>query len=263
MTTRNAIPPIHVVGGGLAGSEAAWQLAAAGVPGGAARDAPGARHRGAPDRPAGRAGLLQLLPLRRCREQRRRPAARGDAALRLADHGGGRHATSCRPAARSPSTATASPPAVTGAAASAIRWSTHRARGGRRPAAGATGTRSSSPPARSPRPRWPSAIRALTGEECARLLRRHRADRAPRDASTSRRPGSSRATTRRARAATRADYINCPLDRDAVRGLRRGAAGRREDRVQGVGDDDALLRRLPADRGDGRRAAARRCASGR
>ena len=32
MTTRNAIPPIHVVGGGLAGSEAAWQLAQAGVP---------------------------------------------------------------------------------------------------------------------------------------------------------------------------------------------------------------------------------------
>ncbi len=32
MTTRNAIPPIHVVGGGLAGSEAAWQLASAGIP---------------------------------------------------------------------------------------------------------------------------------------------------------------------------------------------------------------------------------------
>ena len=32
MTTSSAIAPIHVVGGGLAGSEAAWQIAEAGVP---------------------------------------------------------------------------------------------------------------------------------------------------------------------------------------------------------------------------------------
>ena len=47
-----------------------------------------------------------------------------------------------------------------------------------------------------------------------------------------------------------ADYINCPLDKDAVRGLHRRAARRREDRVQGV-RGDALFRGLPADRGDG------------
>ena len=60
-----------------------------------------------------------------------------------------------------------------------------------------------------------------------------------------------------------ADYLNCPIDRDAVRGLHRRPAGGREDRVQGVGAEHALLRGLPADRGHGRRAAARRCASGR
>jgi len=32
MTIRNAIPVVHIIGGGLAGSEAAWQLASAGLP---------------------------------------------------------------------------------------------------------------------------------------------------------------------------------------------------------------------------------------
>src|ERR1700741_2068834 len=31
MTTANSLRPVHVVGGGLAGSEAAWQVAQAGV----------------------------------------------------------------------------------------------------------------------------------------------------------------------------------------------------------------------------------------
>ena len=60
-----SLDPIHVIGGGLAGSEAAWQIAEAGVP--------VVLHEMRPvrgtdahqtDRP-GRAGLLQLLPLRR------------------------------------------------------------------------------------------------------------------------------------------------------------------------------------------------------
>src|SRR3546814_13260711 len=46
---------------------------------------------GARDRRPRRAGLLQLLPQRRCREQRGRPAARGDAPPRLAGHGRRRH----------------------------------------------------------------------------------------------------------------------------------------------------------------------------
>ena len=54
---------VTVIGGGLAGSEAAWQ-ARAGLPV-PARDAPGARRPRRTDRPAGRAGVLELVPLRR------------------------------------------------------------------------------------------------------------------------------------------------------------------------------------------------------
>ena len=60
-----------------------------------------------------------------------------------------------------------------------------------------------------------------------------------------------------------ADYLNCPLDKERVRSLRRGPAGRRQDRVQGVGAQHALLQRLPADRGDRRERTADACASGR
>jgi methylenetetrahydrofolate--tRNA-(uracil-5-)-methyltransferase len=35
-TSSSLAAPIHVIGGGLAGSEAAWQIAQAGVPVGAA-----------------------------------------------------------------------------------------------------------------------------------------------------------------------------------------------------------------------------------
>ena len=69
--------------------------------------------------------------------------------------------------------------------------------------------------------------------------------------STSTSPGCSRATTRQGPAATAPSYINCPLTPRAVRGLRRRAARRREDRVPRV-RGHALFRRLPADRGDGR-----------
>ena len=47
------------------------------------------------------------------------------------------------------------------------------------------------------------------------------------------------------------DYINCPLDK-AIRGLRAGAGRRRQDRVFAKWEAHALFRRLPADRGDGR-----------
>ena len=60
--------PIHIIGGGLAGSEAAWQAAEAGVPvvlhemrpvrGTDAHKTDGAR----------RTRLFQLVPLRRCAE---------------------------------------------------------------------------------------------------------------------------------------------------------------------------------------------------
>ena len=77
---------VHVIGGGLAGSEAAWQVANAGVRVVLHEMRPlrmTEAHR--TDGP-GRARLLQLVPLRRRRQQRRRPAACRDAPAGLADH---------------------------------------------------------------------------------------------------------------------------------------------------------------------------------
>ena len=48
-----------------------------------------------------------------------------------------------------------------------------------------------------------------------------------------------------------ADYINCPMDKAAVRRLRRCAALRRAAQAPRLGEGP-LFRRLPADRGDGR-----------
>ena len=50
----------------------------------------------------------------------------------------------------------------------------------------------------------------------------------------------------------RAAYINCPLDKRALRGLHRRPARRRHDPLPGLGARHALLRGLPAHRGDGR-----------
>ena len=58
---------VRIVGGGLAGSEAAWQAASRGVRGHAVRDAAGASDGRAQDRSARRAGLQQLLPRRQAR----------------------------------------------------------------------------------------------------------------------------------------------------------------------------------------------------
>jgi methylenetetrahydrofolate--tRNA-(uracil-5-)-methyltransferase len=55
---------IHIIGGGLAGSEAAWQLAQAGHKVKPLRNARLGQHdAGAPERPPRRAGLLEQLPL--------------------------------------------------------------------------------------------------------------------------------------------------------------------------------------------------------
>ncbi len=62
-------------------------------------------------------------------------------------------------------------------------------------------------------PALAEAIRNRERRGRAGLLRRDCADRASRIRSTCRWPGFSRATTRRAPAASGADYINCPLDR--------------------------------------------------
>ena len=68
-------------------------------------------------------------------------------------------------------------------------------------------------------------------------------------------------------AGTGADYVNCPLDEAQYRAFVEALLRRRQARVQGVGDLDALLRGLPADRGDGgarrRHAALRADEAGR
>ena len=85
--------PIHVIGGGLAGSEAAWQIAPApACPSCCTRCARPRMTDAHKTDGLRRARLLQLVPLRRLGEQRRRPAARGDAPRRLAHHGGRRPA---------------------------------------------------------------------------------------------------------------------------------------------------------------------------
>ena len=118
-----------------------------------ARDAPGARHRRPQDRRPCRARLLQLLPLGRCRDQRGRPAASGDAHASARSSWPRATPTRCRPAARSRSTATASPmpsrrrsKRIRSSPSSAARWPACRRR---------NGPPSSSPPAPSPRRPWP------------------------------------------------------------------------------------------------------------
>ena len=153
--------PIHIIGGGLAGSEAAWQIARPGFPSCCTRCGPSA-DRGAQDRRAGGTGLLQLVSAPTMPHQCGRPAARGDAPRRLADHVARATPTSCPPAARWPSTATSS--RRSHAAARRAPAGRHRARRGRRSAPARLGQASSSPPGRSPRRRSSAAIQQLTGE---------------------------------------------------------------------------------------------------
>ena len=168
--------PIHIIGGGLAGSEAAWQIAGAGLP--------VVLHEMRPVRMTEAHktdGLAELvcsnsLPLRRCRHQRGGPAARGDAPRRLADHERGR-----RPQAARRRRAGGGPRPFLGRRSRArldehpLRH--HRPRRGRRPAAGRLGQRHHRHRAAhlaGAGGRHPAAHR----RDRARLLRRHRADRA-------------------------------------------------------------------------------------
>ena len=203
--------PIHVVGGRprrLGSRLADRRRRRAGR---AARDAARPHDRRPQDRRPGRARVLQLVPLRRLGEQRRRPAARGDAARRLAD-----------PRRRRP-------PQAAGRRRAGRR---SRRLLGRRDGAPRSRIRSSpSSAARSPacrQPTWDSvivatgpltspalseAVRAVTGEgELAffdaiapiihREVDRH-LDRLAPVALRQGRPGG-----------TGADYLNCPMTRE-------------------------------------------------
>ena len=120
-----------------------------------------------------RDGLLQLLPLGRRRAERRRPAALGDARGGRPDHGDGRRATACPPAARSPSTATPFAADVTARLRAHPLITVVEDEVAGLPDDGhwiiATGPLTSAALA--------EAIRAADRRRRARLLRRHRADR--------------------------------------------------------------------------------------
>ena len=227
--STNSTQAVHVIGGGLAGSEAAWQLARAAC-GRAARDAAGARDRGAQDRRSRRARLLELVPLRRrehnavglLHEEMRRlgslimRAADGHkvpaggalavdrdgfsaAVKRRSKRAAGEIAREELPACRPPDWDTVI--VATGPLTSP-----------------ALATRSGSSPART---RSPSSTRSRRSSTA--------------NPSTSIRPGSSRATTRRARAAP-AGTTSTARSRASIRRVHRCAAGRREDRIQGMGE---------------------------
>ena len=185
---------VHIIGGGLAGSEAAWQLAQAGVKVRLSEMRGGGEMTPAHQtRRAGRAGLLEQLPVGRCREQCGRPASRRDAGARFADPGCRRRAPRSRRLG-----AGRRPRGFRGRGHAKDPGSSQhrgRARAGRRP-----------PRLRPHHRRDRSADRAVAGGIDPRrhrvrrtgLLRRDRADRPSRHDRHGHLPGSSRAGTRAA-----------------------------------------------------------------
>ena len=191
--------PIHIIGGGLAGSEAAWQVAERGVPVVLHEMRP-VRRRKHIRQSVWRSSFAPTPSGPTMGEQRRRAAARGDAPLRLArDAAGDAHKLPAGGALAVDRDGFLD--AVTEALAS-IRSSpsiAKRSADCRR----RSGTASSSPRDPSPRPRSAEAILKLTGETSLaffdaiapvihRRLDRLRAA-----------PGCNRATTRLGRAARR------------------------------------------------------------
>ena len=251
--------PVHVVGGGLAGSEAAWQLARRGVP--------VVLHEMRPIRGTEAHKTDRLAELV-CSNSFRSDDALGNAVGLLHEEMrrlgslimamGDRHKLPAGGALAVDREGFAA--AVTEALAAepwspscARRWSACRLRAGAEP---------SSPPAPSPRRPWPR-----TSEGSAARISSPSSTRSPRSCTRDSidlevawfqsrydKEGPGGGT---------ADYINCPMDREQYDAFLAAAAGGREGRVQGVGARDALLRGLPADRGHGRARAARPCASGR
>ena len=170
---------VHIVGGGLAGSEAAWQLASAGVP--------VVLHEMRPVRGT-EAHLTDNLAELVCSNSFRSDDAQNNAVgllheemrragsliMRAADAhklpAGGALAVDRHGFSAAVQAGPARPSA--GRAASARKSPACRP---------PTGTASSSPPAPSPRRRWPRRSRSADRRGVARLLRRHRADRPSRE----------------------------------------------------------------------------------
>ena len=227
----------------------------------AARDAAGAGHRCAQDRPAGRAGLLELVPLRRRDGQRGGPAARGDAAAGLADHGDGRPAQAAGgrgAGGRSGRLRGRRSPRRWRQRAAGDAWCARRWRACRR----RSGASPSSPPARSPRRRWPRTSAGSAARSSSPSSTRSRRSCIGESIDLEVAWFQSRYDKAGPGGGT-ADYINCPLDREQYDAFIDALLAARRAEFKDWETAHALFRGLPADRGDGRARAARPCASGR
>ena len=198
--------------------------------------------RGAPDRRPRRAGLLEQLPLRRCREQCGRAAARRDARAGLADHGGGGRAQGAGGLG-----AGGRPRRLFGGGHRAARRASQcrdRARADRRPPRLRPHHRRHRA---ADRGRLAESIGAATGADAlaffdaiAPIVHRDIIDM---DVCWMASPlGQGR----------HQGLHQLPDDEGAVSRLPPGPARRRQDRIQGMGEGHALFRGLHADRGDGR-----------
>ena len=246
--TQRQKQAVHVIGGGLAGSEAAWQLAARGVP----------------------VVLHEMRPVRDDR-RRTRPTAspswcartRSAPTIATTNAVGLLHAEMRRLGSLVMRAADAHQVPAGGAlavdrdgfsAAVTAALERHPLIEIRReeialPPDG-LGLASSSRPDPSPRPPSPRRSASLPARtRSPSSTRSRRSCTATR--STCRSPGSSRATTRRAPAAPAPTTSIVRSTREQYAAFVAALRRRREGRVPRVGSKHALFRRLPADRGDG------------
>ena len=233
---------IHIIGGGLAGSEAAWQLAEAGI------RVRLSEMRGVEGTPAHKTDDLAELV---CSNSFRSDDAERNAVglLHAEMRALGSLILRCADAHRVPA----------GSALAVDRdgFSAAVTARDRRPPADRAGARAgrcaarqaprSSPPARSPPRRSPPRSPARPAR-----TRSPSSMRSPRSSTATRIDMDIAWFQSRWNKGDGKDYINCALDQGSVSRLPRRPARRREDRVQGVGGEHPLFRRLHADRGDGR-----------
>ena len=245
---------VHIIGGGLAGSEAAWQLARRGVARAAVGNA--RRRRSTPAHQSD--GLAELVCSNSFRSDDDEKNAVGllhheMRAARLAGHARGRSAQVPAGSAMAVDRDVFS--AEVERELPALPNSRDRARADRYAARGGPDHRRHRPADRrlARRQHRPRDRRRQPG-----LLRCDRADRPPRE------HRHGRVLDGRALGQGRQGLHQLPDGpSEQYHAFVAGPARRREERVQGVGGEHALLRRLHADRGHGRARASRRCASDR
>ncbi len=253
--------PIHVIGGGLAGSEATWQIASARRSGRAARDAPGP-HDGRPqDRRPCRARVLELVPLRRVGNERRRPACtrRCARAGSLILSAGDKHKLPAGGALAVDRDAFSAE--VTATARQAIRWSRSsaaRSPGCRLQTGASVDRRHGTADIAGPEPCGAGAHRRRR----AGILRRHRAGHPCRDPST--RPIAWRQSRydKKGPAGTGADYLNCPMTKEQYEAFIDALLAGDKTSFKEWEATTPLFRRLPAGGSDGGARARDACASG-